>query len=202
MINGIIFLDAGHGGGDHGASSRKLMEKDVNLTLCGKLHDEFLDNDFLPVMTRATDHRVNLKERCAYPNGIYKSFTDEMKDLSIFVSIHCNADPDEDEIGMPEAFGKEIWYYKAGLDLAYYLKNHAEKIFPDERFRGTKKTDELYVLWHTLMPAILIEVGFIDRVEMNEKLRKNLYLTRLTKWVVAGVTEYLIDVKNSLMKEE
>ena len=40
MANKILVLDAGHGGPDNGASSGKILEKDINLEIVYKLEKE------------------------------------------------------------------------------------------------------------------------------------------------------------------
>jgi N-acetylmuramoyl-L-alanine amidase len=201
-MNGVIFIDPGHGGGDHGAKFLGLKEKDVNLDLSLALYDALMKHNYMPFLTRSADWRTQLFKRCYLANKIYNNLSKDYKKLAVFVSIHCNADPDPDEAGDPEAFGKEIWYYKAGLPLAESLQTAMHKFFPDEKFRGLKQSKQLYVLRHTEMPTALVELGFIDCVEMNKKLRNPLYKSRLIDWLFNGINNHLTAVREKEVKNE
>lgn len=80
----IVAIDAGHGGEDPGAMSRRgLREKDVVLSIAHKLA-RLIDEQpgMQAVLTREGDYYVGLRERV---NKARKSQAD------LFVSIHCNA---------------------------------------------------------------------------------------------------------------
>lgn len=181
-----VCIDPGHGGRDSGALFQQIKEKDVNLAVALHVIDH-LDREIDYVLTRDDDIFLSLQERCDVAN---------LYEADIFVSIHCNADPDFDEVGMPEARGEEIWYYKnssEGLRLAKCLIEGVDKIFPNEPFRGIKATDVFYVLKHTNMPAVLIEMGFIDKSSSAETFSNERTLHRIGKLIADGIEEYLDD---------
>ncbi|MGV3459507.1 MAG: N-acetylmuramoyl-L-alanine amidase family protein [Flavobacterium sp.] len=79
-----VVLDAGHGGGDAGATYYGYKEKDVALSVAlkvGALLDKEKAVDV--IYTRKTDVFIELKDRPAIANKA---------DADIFVSIHCNGD--------------------------------------------------------------------------------------------------------------
>ena len=179
-----ILLDPGHGGKDPGASFKGLNEKDVVLSICRKTQD-YLQYICCIAMTRNEDIYVPIKERAVLAN---------MWNADAFISLHINADPDEDLPGMPEAKGEEIWIYPnstGGRTLAQYLSNSVDKFFPDEKFRGIKESSHLGVLRLTKMPAILIEVGFIDNSETNESFSDPKTIKRIAQLMAGGVTRYI-----------
>ena len=152
-----IALDPGHGGQDSGASFRGLKEKDIVLDICLACMER-LQLFHWVALTRTSDIYVPLGNRVQIANW-WKA--------DLFVSVHCNADPDSDEPGMPEAKGEEIWIYPGSLTgrhVAEMVKDIIDGFFPTHPFRGIKESENLYVLKHTNMPAILIETGFIDNV--------------------------------------
>jgi N-acetylmuramoyl-L-alanine amidase len=111
-----------------------------------------------------------------------------------FVSIHVNADLDEDLPGMPEAKGEEIWIHKGsrqGLILAKCLADEVDRIFPDEPFRGIKETEALYVLKHTKAPACLLEIGFIDKSSSYETFADEMTLRKIGVFIARGIRRYL-----------
>lgn len=95
--NGIICLDAGHGGIDHGASFHGLKEKDITLDIVLSASRILSMHGYTIVLTRSDDRYVPLYDRCRISND---------SNADMFISIHCNADPDQDEPGMPEAKGE------------------------------------------------------------------------------------------------
>lgn len=158
-----LCIDPGHGGRDPGAVFRGVQEKDIALFIAAHLEiilSGFYDIEMTRVMDTdfGLDKMDSLQRRCFVANTALCDY---------FVSIHCNADPDPDEPGMPEAEGSEIWIYpgaKTARVLANYIGASLLRHFPDEPFRGIKEGD-LWVLHYTDMPAVLVEVGFIDNSE-------------------------------------
>src|SRR5699024_11519559 len=76
----VVYLDAGHGGTDPGASGHGLKEKDLVLDIAKRTRDKLKAAGFTVIMSRSTDKTVKLDER-----------TKEANDLKadIFVSIHA-----------------------------------------------------------------------------------------------------------------
>lgn len=82
----VLVLDAGHGGHDPGAISKRGREKDINLAvtlLVGKYIAE-QHPDVKIVYTRRTDVFVELNERAGIANR---------NNANLFISIHTNASP-------------------------------------------------------------------------------------------------------------
>jgi N-acetylmuramoyl-L-alanine amidase len=174
-----ICIDAGHGGSKPGAVFNGLEEKVITLDVALRLKS-ILIPDFEVLMTRDSDLDVSLEDRVKIANTLNADF---------YLSLHCNADPDPDEPGMPEANGEEIWYYEDSAKskmCALLFKSYVGLFFPDEPFRGVKPTRSLYVLSHTLMPAILVEMGFIDNSETNRKFADPMIRTDIANCLKMG----------------
>lgn len=159
-----VCIDAGHGGGDPGATFQGLKEKDITLVVSTYL-DEMLSPSVIDTcLTRPTDQFIGLAARSA--------FSDSMN-ADLFLSIHTNADPDDDTDPALEARGGEVWINPGsvkGRKFAEFIQHALLIEFPDEPFRGIKERG-LYVLRHTLAPAALVEIAFIDNSESNRTLR-------------------------------
>jgi N-acetylmuramoyl-L-alanine amidase len=178
-----ICLDPGHGGEDKGALFRGLKEKDIVLDIALSCMEQ-LQVFHWTALTRTSDRHVSLDKRVTLANWWQ---------ANLFVSIHCNADPDPDEPGMPEASGEEIWVYPgstSGLRVARAIKDHIDSFFPVHPFRGIKESRNLYVLRHTKMPAVLIETGFIDNIGEHKAFQEAAFRRGIGKQLARGLLDY------------
>lgn len=164
-----ITLDAGHGGKDPGAVYKSYREKEIALSIVLKLQ-ELMKADvrhvFNIALTREVDTDVLLPERVRIS---------EAHDSELFVSVHLNADPDDDSPGKPEATGAEVWVFpenKKSIAIAECIHKGFREAFTHYPWRGVRQSDKLYVLKHTSCPAILVEVGFIDSTHDSEFLSR------------------------------
>jgi N-acetylmuramoyl-L-alanine amidase len=183
MGNKTVCLDAGHGGSKPGAVYSGLKEKNINLDVALGTGRILAIRGYNVAYTRTEDIDVSLQDRCKIANAAH---------ADAFISIHCNADPDEDEPGMPEAKGEEILYCKGsqkGLYLASQIAYWIDQIFPDEPFRGVKERDDLYVLKHTNMTAVLIEIGFIDKSSSTESFSDPATIKSICNLIANGIKE-------------
>ena len=194
-----VVLDPGHGGSQPGAVYGGLAEKDIVLRVAKYTQESIsvISPDTWVGLTRDWDHTLTLQQRCDFSNN--------MK-VDCFVSVHCNADPDDDSPGQPEAKGEEIWIYDnsvEGMKLAQCLKDEVDRIFPNEPFRGIKTTRPigadksvdkrpfLYVISYTNAPAVLIEIGFIDKSNSLETFTDELTLQKIGSFIAGGIYEYI-----------
>ncbi|HBI04259.1 MAG TPA: N-acetylmuramoyl-L-alanine amidase [Paenibacillaceae bacterium] len=147
----IIVLDPAHGGEDIGAISKKgLLEKDVTLAIALKTA-EYLRQVGVDVrLTRTIDQSMNLSQRTQYANNI---------GADLFICIHIN------EGG---GTGFESYIYTTVSDTATIFANntmHRKLAGYFNNFgladRGEKRGD-FFVLRDTLMPASILECGFMD----------------------------------------
>lgn len=169
-----ICIDPGHGGKDIGAEFRGLFEKNVTMNVARYLYyilsaTGWDTEEKFVTLTRPGDMYLSLEERCQKANN---------SRVDLFISLHCNADADSDMKGDPVAKGEEIWYYsEKGRQIAGIFADEVDKFFK-WHFRGIKKAG-FYVLKHTNMPAILIEMGFIDNPLTNQAFKNDIILRRI-----------------------
>ena len=142
-----IMLDAGHGGRDPGAVYNGRQEKDDVLKLVLAI-GEILQNSGIDVeYTRTTD--------------IYE--------VDFFISIHRNSSPLANQYMGVES----LIYNLSGIkyEMAENINAQLETVgFKD---LGVKARPNLVVLRRTKMPAILVEVGFINSDSDNTLFDKN-----------------------------
>ncbi len=79
-----VVIDAGHGGKDPGANTKRVKEKDIALAVALKVGKYIEDNvkDVKVIYTRKTDKFIPLYERGEIANR---------NNADLFISIHCNA---------------------------------------------------------------------------------------------------------------
>lgn len=144
-----IMLDAGHGGRDPGAVYNGRSEKDDALALTLAV-GEILQTRGIDVMyTRTTDVYESPYQKAMEANGAKVDF---------FISIHRNSNPTPNTSSGVES----LVYNKSGikLEMAENINEQLETIgFVN---LGVKERPGLVVLRRTKMPAVLVEVGFIN----------------------------------------
>ena len=102
----------------------------------------------------------------------------------IFISLHCNA-------FNQQAKGTECLIFAKGSyaeDLADAIQRQIVNAL-DTVDRGVKERPDLAVLKHTAMPAVLVEMAFIDNEEDCEKLIHQ--QDEFAAAIARGVTDYL-----------
>lgn len=179
-----VFINPGHAPGGHpdpGAVNEEtgLRECDVAFTV-GKAVEKYLNAAGVETELLQSD---SLYEICEAANA---------SDSDIFVSIHCNAAEAE------EANGTETWAcagsYRGSM-LASCIQNQIVNAL-DTTDRGVKTAtpgvNGLYVLTHTDMPAVLVELAFIT----NDKDCRMLIdqQDELARAIARGVTDYELEV--------
>lgn len=185
-----IVVDPGHGGYDTGAKSpsRDAVERDLTLGMAKQLSRKLAAQGATVIMTRKTDVFIPLKERSEIAN---RSSAD------LFVSVHINSSR------TPEKTSGGITFYHAndpiGQVLADCVQGEISKAsgipsigtWSDTRIYGTG----FAVLRYAKMPAILIEVGFINNSFDRSKMVTSAFQESIAKAIVKGVRIYLGDVK-------
>ncbi len=168
-----IVIDPGHGGKDPGCIGQISNEKDVALDVSlelGKLLKEYLP-DVKIYYTRSDDRFIGLYERAKLAN---------VNDADLFVSIHCNADPQK------RAYGTETWVMginKSDKNLEEVVIRENSVILMEEdhveNYDGfDPKSPESYILFNLYQSAYInnslnlagkIEGQFKNRVQRHSR---------------------------------
>jgi N-acetylmuramoyl-L-alanine amidase len=173
-VGKTVVIDPGHGGTDYGAIRNDVNEKDINLNVSRKVRDLLAKQGYLVHMTRDTDVYVSLEERVAFA----EKYTPD-----IFISIHVNSSV------KPEINGVETHYYhQESLSLAQSVHSALASAIQTTN-RGLFKS-KFYVINHTTMPAVLVEIGFLsndtERAQLSAESRKQ----STAKAIAEGVNNY------------
>lgn len=184
----IVILDAGHGGSDPGAqgtdsSGVKRNEKDITLAITRLVRDKLEANGVWVIMTRDGDTYPTLTERPDLANS---------KDAALFVSIHVNSATTE------QANGIEVYYAETNNHEYYNVSSQevAKSVLSElinqtgARNRGVK-TAQHAVTRRSIMPAILVETGFISNDAEIQKLVDSTYQNKLAAGIAKGILNNL-----------
>ena len=185
LLGKVIYLDAGHGGKDVGATYSGIYEKDINLEISMKLEEELTKLGAIVYQTRYGDYDLSV------PNTINKKRSDlsrrsniinESK-ADIFLSIHLNAE------ATGRYRGPQIFYNdnnKKNKELAaLFQKNLNKDLYGKRKY---KKDNRLYLQKRIKIPGILIEVGFLSNSNDRYLLKTDSY----QKKVVNSIAKVLV----------
>lgn len=152
-----FMLDAGHGGSDSGAVYNGRLEKNDNLRITLAVGERLARSGERVLYTRTDDSTVDLTYRSTMANSAGATY---------FVSFHRNS---ASTVGR----GVEVYYY-TGLSAQSTAARMAAPVQDalvacGFHNRGVKQAN-FSVLRRTSMPAILVELAFINNEAENAKL--------------------------------
>ncbi len=150
-----IILDPGHGGRDAGASFEGRREKDDVLNLAFDVAENLRNLGYQVEFTRTDDVYDSPNEKARIGNASGADY---------FISLHRNSSATPNQYEGVET----LVYSDTGIkaDMARNINNRLE----DVGFKnlGVDERKDLAVLRRTRMPALLLEVGFINNEEDNQ----------------------------------
>ncbi|MCC8103489.1 MAG: N-acetylmuramoyl-L-alanine amidase [Clostridiales bacterium] len=144
-----VILDAGHGGVEPGAVHEGRQEKDDNLRLTLAV-GEILENQGIEVAYTRTED--------VYDTPLQKAQIANEEGGDFFISFHRNSSPEANQYSGVETLVYDGSGYKAALAEAI----NAELAEVGFRDLGVNERTDLVVLKRTQMPAVLVEVGFLN----------------------------------------
>lgn len=149
MANSLIVLDAGHGGWNPGAVYEGRQEKDDNLAITLAVGGILEEQGVNVVYTRTDD---------IYESPYQKAQESNNAGGDYFVSIHRNSSPYPNQYSGVES----LVYNQYGP--AAVMAENINKELESVGFinLGVNERPNLVVLRDTNMPAVLVEVGFIN----------------------------------------
>ena len=174
-IKGKVVLDAGHGGSDYGAIREGINEKDITLDVTQRVAAILKSKGYKVALTRKDDTFVSLQDRVTFS---------ENETPEIFVSIHVNSAVATEPKGI-----ETHYYHDYSNNLAKVVHSHLVKNI-DTKDRGLFKS-KFYVINHTTVPAILVEMGFISNEEERNELVSDSRKQKTAKAIADGIIEYL-----------
>ena len=171
-----IMLDSGHGGRDPGAVYNGRQEKDDALRLVLAIGEILQDRGIDVLYTRTED---------IYESPFEKAMEANTADADFFLSIHRNSYPTDNTVSGVES----LIYDKSGIkfEMAENINEQLEAVgFVN---LGVKERPNLVVLKRTRMPAVLVEVGFINSDTDNQLFDEN--FQDIAEAIAAGIIDTL-----------
>ena len=172
-----IIIDPGHGGDDPGTIGiGGIQEKDIILPISLDVAEILQKQDIEVIMTRDSDYFISLQGRTDMANNI---------DADLFVSIHANAI----NLSRPDVNGLETYYYQNGRRLAEVI--HWSILGGVEIDNRNIRRARFYVLRHSAMPAVLVEVGFLTGEIDSVRLQDPDHRRRMAEAIANGIIQYI-----------
>ncbi|HEY5583753.1 MAG TPA: N-acetylmuramoyl-L-alanine amidase [Ruminiclostridium sp.] len=173
----IVIIDAGHGGWEPGAGNGSTNEKDLVLAISLEIEKVLKEKNIDSYMIRNDDTYVSLEDRVRIANE---------KMCSLFVSIHNNSFTDSSQGGILTTYNP---YSSTGEDIAKIMQSNIGDI--GMRNRDIVPRPTLYVLRHTNMPSLLLEIGFISNKNDLKLITDSSFQQKCAKQIVLGIEEIL-----------
>lgn len=215
-----ILVDAGHGGKDPGAISRNgTQEKDIVIDIARRLRTALQEKGFKVTMTRDRDEFITLEERTAIATrakadlfvsihansspsrgvdglevyalreleGIEKRDIQRLKNQkTMFRNLSMqNGNAQVEAIVADMLFNYKITDSQL---LAAYV-NKGASLAASTSSRGVKRAG-FHVLRNTLIPAVLVEVGYLTNLSEETKLRQPEYRQKLAEGIATGLAGF------------
>jgi len=190
-----IIIDAGHGGEDGGAqSSSGITEKYINLAISEKVNDIFRFFGYETIMTRKDDSMC-YDDSC---NTIRQKKVKDIKNRmniieenpnSVFLSIHQN------HYSGSDSFGTQV-FYSQNNEKSEILAQCIQSTIVTDIQQDNKRTilpsgDEIYLLYHSNIPSVMVECGFLSNEQEAIKLNTEEYQSTMAFEIFKGTQKYL-----------
>ena len=191
----VIVIDPGHGGADQGTAHNGIVEKAVTLDIAQRLRAVLVAQGWTVRLTRETDvdpvSADNLAKMRAdgKPNADDRAYLQTRCDVAnnlgarLFISIHVNAAP------LESAHGTTIYWYKP-QDAQFAQAIEKSVIALAGTADDGTRHENLYVVRHTSMPAVLIETAFATNPGDVALLRQPSFLQSVAQGIANGVKAY------------
>lgn len=182
-----VVIDPGHGGEDGGAvSPGGVEESDINLEIAKKVND-FLRFAGIPTrMVRTEDVMVcddglpTMRERKVSDIHNRVALVDDTPD-AILLSIHQNSLPSSTVTHGAQVF----WNEKAEL-WAQGTQELLNGCINDRPKAPRKIPNNIYLMNHVAVPALLVECGFLSNPQETERLQTQAHQMKLATAITAG----------------
>lgn len=183
----IVVVDAGHGGKDVGANTKKILEKDINLAMVNALKGKFDKEKPKRIgvfYTRLTDTSLSLDARVNFANEI---------GADLFLSIHQNstASGRSSDIRGTEVMYRSTDETEGSRTFAQTCLSHLLDELGSAS-KGLVAADDILIVRKAQMPVALAEIGFITNEKERELLLKKEYQESVAKALYDAITESLL----------
>jgi len=184
----VLVVDAGHGGKDYGATGYGLYEKDITLKVAAKIKALSPQYGIDVVLTRDKDIYQSPTEKSDFANS---------QGANAFITLHANAAPKEqtNDSGMEIYIADNDHQPSSVLLGSAILQNLASDFNAASVLNKYNKG--IWVLNNSIIPAALIECGYITNAGDAAILKDDGKIELIAKNILQGVALYANN-KNSI----
>lgn len=186
-----IVVDPGHGGVDGGAVAPDgTVEKTITLQIALYLRDYLQQAGAYVIMTREEDRDLANEQTKGYSRRKWEDLKARLSLIrehptDLFVSIHLNSNPGGGK-GAQVFFDSELEQSK---QLATAIQTQFKKELHTKR--DIEPQEDLYLLRHSHIPAVLAEVGFLSDPEESAFLKQRSYQKKVAFAMYEGILHYM-----------
>ncbi len=181
-----IYIDAGHGGFDGGATSQDKLtiEKDICLNISLILGEYFKRSGIEVLYTRVKDEALGKNKK----TDMYKR-VDLINNsvCDIYVSIHANS------YSASSVKGAQTFYNSKFIEnkmLATSIMNYL-KLLDASNKRVAKELSGKYLVDNAMKVGCLVEVGFLTNDIDLTNLKNSTYIHELALHIYMGILDYI-----------
>jgi N-acetylmuramoyl-L-alanine amidase len=182
----LVVIDPGHGGTNSGAPGLHGHEKEVTLAISRRLKSELEGRGIAAVLTRTDDRYLTLRQRSELANELgaelfvsihanaslkpgqrgFETYVLSRRAVDVDARA-LRADSGRPRLGLDRETSRILDDIERGTaqpaaaDLARSINRHLGKARGRRADRGVKQ-ESMHVLLGATMPAVLVEVGFMD----------------------------------------
>jgi len=213
----IVVLDPGHGGTNAGAPAVRdgLFEKHLTLALADEVRELLEAGGIRVVLTRETDNYMTLRQRSQIANALcadafvsihanaspnhtqsgYETYilSPDAVDVDTRALRHSETSPHpvaDDELAHALADIERGTTMPESARLAASIQSQLRQERGDAGDRGVRQAS-MHVLLGATMPAVLVEVGFIDHADEGEDLLAAETRTKIAVALANGIVSGL-----------
>jgi N-acetylmuramoyl-L-alanine amidase len=215
----VVVLDPGHGGSNAGARGAvaNLTEKQLTLVIAKLVADKLRDHNIDVQLTRTDDRTLTLRQRVAFANKVpadlfvsihanasptrtqrgYETYVLTVKGVDVDGRA-LRSDTPTPRKGVDPAIALVLDDVERGAaqwesaELATRMQDALRDRRLDDGNRGVRQ-DAPHVLLGATMPAILVEVGFIDHPIEGKQLADPKVQDQLAGAIASAIEEQLSD---------
>lgn len=192
----LIIIDAGHGGMDGGAvAGDGTPEMHINLDIALKLDAILKERGYRTLLTRSDNNSIHDESAKTVREQKVSDIHNRLKIIqdnphSVFVSVHQNYYHES------RYYGTQVFYSENNPDssiLAECIQSSVVASLQPDNTRKIKPSGEsIYLLYHSTVPSVMVECGFLSNPEETEKLKNENYRQQMAEAIADGLNNYFI----------
>lgn len=197
----LIIIDAGHGGMDGGAvASDGTPEQHINLDIALKLDAFLKEKGYTTLLTRSDNNSIHDENAKTVREQKVSDIHNRLKIIesnpdSVFVSIHQN------HYSESRYHGTQVFYSENNRNssiLAQCIQTSVvNALQPDNKRKIKPSGSSVYLLYHSTVPSVMVECGFLSNPDETEKLKDEKYRQQLAEAIADGICNYIISARKT-----